>query len=132
MYCAGWLLECIQIYSKGRFRNGQWHVYDYGGFQEQSGTTRACGQQLEGRTDITGKDQYKTIMDAGDQNIRTYMHNIASARATLPSSALSDNPVTGRAAAQEFQQQQSVEPISAGTGREVVVILYRLYFLDVS
>ena len=85
---------------------------------------------MEGRSDIRDRDQHKQIIDTGDQMINTYTHNIQSSRSTLPSVALPDVPVQGRSAAQEFQPQQSIEPVAGSIGREVVVIVY--IFLEVS
>ena len=95
----------------GRFRHGQWHVHDYQGWSEQFGTSTVAGRELRGRANITNSEHLQRLNQQCDANLKTFSHNIASARSTLPLHVLRDTPVVQRGSATELQCQIGSEPI---------------------
>ena len=108
-----------QLRLAGRYRNGQWHVYDYQGFQEQSGSRRASGHDVIGTSHVQNMAHYRGMVEAGDSQVRTFLNNLGAARTTLPMRAMEDTPITQRGSASESQPQVGAEPTSINLQREV-------------
>ena len=69
---------------KGKWRRGQWHVYDYGGFTEERGTRRASGLTTGRETFVTSGQQLQQIVALADQTMQRHQTALSETVARLP------------------------------------------------
>ena len=108
MGCHSYSLTFLRI--EGRFLRGQWHVYDYGGFQEASGTQNRAGIAVCRTAHPEGRDQLAQIVADGNRHIQGFLTNQEQAARALPQLMLPDNPVPDQSAGRSFTMAHAVNP----------------------
>ena len=117
---AGAEFRALVQSGQGRFRRGQWHVLDYQGFKEESGSVKEGAVITSRSASVQDHEQLVDLQCGGASLLKSYRQNLETSSSSALVAVPADVPITFQNQAQEFGVQPIFNPMPTAMANEAV------------